>query len=182
MKLKVIAFILCGILLISSISFASAVAESPDPPPCGWGSFPEQKTSSYTTDYTRALQTVAKYYNPSSITIDGSFGTATKNAVKKYQSYQSLSSDGIVGYDTWTSMRMRLGAKHYITGGWTGNGLEDDDGGYIGYKIYQRSSSQYTSLYYFRVDKYYTSALDVYKAAPGSTPGTWYWVNPRPVS
>lgn len=177
MKVKIIALILCCILLICNISFASAETEHSDPPPISWGSFPEQKDTSYDEEYTRALQTVAKYYNPSSIVIDGIFGTGTKNAVKKYQKYKSLSPDGIVGTNTWTSMRKRLGKKHYIDCDDIVNGDDSTNlGDFIGYKIYQRSSSSYTNLYYFRVYRYNTSELDVYKAAPGSTPGTWYIV------
>ena len=36
--------------------------------------------------------------------VDGSFGTATYNAVIKYQKAKGLTADGIVGVNTWTSL------------------------------------------------------------------------------
>ncbi|OKH54959.1 hypothetical protein NIES2101_05165 [Calothrix sp. HK-06] len=42
--------------------------------------------------------TTLKYYTG---TIDGVFGTNTKNAVVKFQQKKNLSADGVVGASTW---------------------------------------------------------------------------------
>lgn len=146
-----------------------------------WDTFPQQKKGDQ-NDYVRALQTVAKYYNPSSITVDANFGSGTKSAIKKFQENYGFSSseqDGIVGTKTWKAMRETLGSPARITGSGTGNGSVSSSGGYVGYKLYQQESGTYTNLYYFRYDRTETDWFDVYVAAPGSTPGTWYWINPR---
>ena len=146
-----------------------------------WSGFPQQQQGDQNA-YVRALQTVAKYFNPSHINVDAIFGSGTRNAVINYQrnsEFAPSEQDGIVGTQTWNSMYSRLGARTRITGGGTGNGSEDPNGGYYGYKLYQYESGNYTNLFYFRTDVNHANWFDVYVAAPGSTPGTWYWVNPR---
>lgn len=146
-----------------------------------WSGFPLQQEGAR-NDYVRALQTVAKYYNPSQINVDAVFGSGTKSAVINYQrnsGFAPSEQDGIVGAQTWNSIYSRLGSRTRITGGGTGNGTPSSSGMYYGYRLYQRASGSYTQLYYFRVDINHTNWFDVYVAAPGSTPGTWYWVNPR---
>ncbi|MEJ6708892.1 MAG: peptidoglycan-binding domain-containing protein [Amylibacter sp.] len=39
-----------------------------------------------------------------SLTVDGDYGSATKAAVKQFQSAHSLSSDGVIGRNTWSSL------------------------------------------------------------------------------
>ena len=39
-----------------------------------------------------------------SLSVDGSFGTATRDAVVAFQTRNQLTSDGIVGPDTWLQL------------------------------------------------------------------------------
>lgn len=54
-------------------------------------------------DAVRAAQSqlAAHGYN---LTVDGDFGSGTESAVKSFQSSRGLSSDGIVGPDTWSAL------------------------------------------------------------------------------
>ena len=82
-----------------------------------WSGFPLQQEGAR-NDYVRALQTVAKYYNPSQINVDAVFGSGTKSAVINYQrnsGFAPSEQDGIVGAQTWNSMYCRLGSRTRIT-------------------------------------------------------------------
>lgn len=80
-----------------------------------WGAMPQQKTSSYQTKPTKAIQNMLLNYNTSTNDliannggVDGSFGTATKDAVKILQSNCGITSDGIVGPATWRNFYSSL--------------------------------------------------------------------------
>ena len=169
-KVITLAVVFAMVLSITTVALAA-----------DWSSFPLQQQGS-SNDYVRAIETVVKYYNPTTITPDTSFTSGTKSAVITYQSNSGFSTsqqDGIVGTQTWNSMYGRLSSATRITGSGTGNGSASSTGGYYGYRLYQRTSGSYTSLYYFRVDVNHQSWFDVYLVGSGSNPGTWYWVNPR---
>lgn len=50
------------------------------------------------------LQFMLNRQSGTNLTVDGIFGQATENAVKNYQTQNSLSSDGIVGNNTWKTL------------------------------------------------------------------------------
>jgi peptidoglycan hydrolase-like protein with peptidoglycan-binding domain len=52
----------------------------------------------------KALQYLLNYYTSAGLTIDGSFGSATTAAVKKFQKAQGLTQDGSVGPNTWAKL------------------------------------------------------------------------------
>ncbi|MDE5780551.1 MAG: peptidoglycan-binding protein [Lachnospiraceae bacterium] len=52
----------------------------------------------------KALQYMLNHYVSAGLTVDGKFGTGTKNAVVKFQNSKGLSADGIVGTNTWTKL------------------------------------------------------------------------------
>lgn len=52
----------------------------------------------------KALQYMLNYYVNAGLTVDGKFGTGTKNAVIKFQNEKGLTADGIVGINTWTKL------------------------------------------------------------------------------
>lgn len=73
------------------------------------GQFPGTLRSGSTGTAVRELQyylyTVAAYENSvPSVTIDGSFGTATENAVRAFQRLRGLTVDGVVGQTTWNAL------------------------------------------------------------------------------
>lgn len=67
---------------------------------CNW---PVSSTSSSLTSSTYVIQYLLRDAGHS-LTVDGSFGPGTKAAVKAFQSAQSLTSDGIVGRNTWVAL------------------------------------------------------------------------------
>lgn len=60
-------------------------------------------------DYGLAVKMVQQCLNGCghSVTIDGHFGSATRSAVKSFQSDQHLTVDGKVGKKTWTYLKAR---------------------------------------------------------------------------
>lgn len=72
--------------------------------PITWNKlFPILKMGRGTKDQVRALQ-VLLYRQKHGLLIDGVFGSGTQAAVKAYQTLRNLTSDGIVGANTWASL------------------------------------------------------------------------------
>ncbi len=67
--------------------------------------FPLLRSGSTLEEAVRALQTLLTYQNFVTA-IDGNFGSATKNAVRSYQTMRGLDADGIAGPRTWSSMTL----------------------------------------------------------------------------
>lgn len=71
---------------------------------CASGGFPQVKYGSVGM-YTLIAQDDLNTLGFSTGSLDGIFGTNTENAVKKYQASRSLTSDGIIGCNTWRSLQ-----------------------------------------------------------------------------
>ncbi len=79
-------------------------------PACATGGYPLIKQGSKGT-YVATLQDALDFlgYNPGSI--DGIFGTNTKNAVIRFQRAKGLTQDGIVGCNTWRAITAQVAAN-----------------------------------------------------------------------
>lgn len=89
---RVISLNLAMLLLLSMTVITSAASPS-------WPLVKE----GFTGANVKALQSLLKSHNYS-IGIDGDFGSNTKSIVKSFQSANGLSSDGIVGQNTWLKL------------------------------------------------------------------------------
>lgn len=149
---RVFALILAVVLSVSAMIPAQAAE---------MGTFPYQNTSSFSAQYTRAIQVMMLNYNTTTrayITgsggVDGSFGPATKNAVTAFQTARGLSADGSCGPATWASLRSSL-----IANGTSGS-----------YRLYKGPTPYYGNQYNMRQ----------YNTSGGSWHcyynGTWYYV------
>lgn len=58
--------------------------------------------------YVAVLQDALNSLGYSSGTVDGIFGTGTKNAVIKFQKANNLIADGIVGCNTWKALTSKF--------------------------------------------------------------------------
>ena len=103
--------IAAALWLVSSIPNSGAVHNTAEWPPHSHEGWPIQKTTSYSTDYTKHIQSELNYldekvggFNITQLTVDGVYNTATKNAVNAYQTARNLQVDGVVGNQTWTHM------------------------------------------------------------------------------
>jgi peptidoglycan hydrolase-like protein with peptidoglycan-binding domain len=105
MRRKIFVLITVITLLVAMAS--TALATDDTFPYLGWSQFRVLKDGKAGHDV-RGLQQhlLMCGYNPG--TVDGSFGPNTTAAVKRYQSAKGLGADGIVGAQTWTSLRNHL--------------------------------------------------------------------------
>ena len=110
-----------SIVLVLSMMWCLSVSASALTFKEEWGQFPTQNTSTHTYYGTKTVQYLVGICGHV-VTIDGSFGPATEEAVYDYQHDKGLTEDGSVGPSTWkrlyTSMTYYLnhainGGKHY---------------------------------------------------------------------
>lgn len=109
-----------SILIIVCVAFSGTSAFALPSNRLTWQSFPIQQQYSYSSGYTYEIQRILStqiYYNPTtgvtgtflpSSGVDGVFGSQTKSAVKDFQTWVGVSSDGKVGPDTWGKLYDRL--------------------------------------------------------------------------
>lgn len=71
---------------------------------CSTGGFPQVKRGSIST-YVLIAQDDLNTLGFRTGGLDGIFGSATQNAVISYQRSRGLSTDGIVGCNTWRSLQ-----------------------------------------------------------------------------
>lgn len=111
MKKVIIAF-LVAVLCLGVFSSALATNNLYTTYQAEWGAMPLQKTTSYQSKPTKAIQHMLLYYNSSTNSIianaggvDGSFGASTESAVEIFQTNMgNLTVDGKVGSATWRAL------------------------------------------------------------------------------
>ena len=146
------------VLVVVLFSFANVAFASN----YAWkGNFALIQSGTSQQNYTRAAQTVCKYYLPVSISVDGAFGAGTTTAVKTFQTRANLTSDGIVGQNTWLYMNTTLSGYNDVPQKTNGD-----------FKVYQSASGTYTNTTFFMRPA--NNIWSVYVAGPGTTPGTPY--------
>ena len=96
------------LVLVLLVAMAATAFALGDPAPyLTWSQFRLAKYGKSGNDV-RGLQQflLMQGYAPGSV--DGAFGSNTENAVESYQTYHSLTVDGIVGSQTWSHMYNQL--------------------------------------------------------------------------
>ena len=73
-------------------------------PACSSGGFPQLKRGSL-SNYVLIAQDDLNTLGYTTGGLDGIFGSATENAVRRYQRAVGLTADGIVGCNTWRSLQ-----------------------------------------------------------------------------
>ncbi|MEV4642452.1 peptidoglycan-binding domain-containing protein [Actinoplanes sp. NPDC049548] len=64
--------------------------------------------------YVQGMQIILKGYGYYTISVDGDFGNASYTGVRLYQNHKDLTSDGLVGKNTWTEMMDDLTFAAYL--------------------------------------------------------------------
>ena len=73
-------------------------------PACSSGGFPQLKRGSL-SNYVLIAQDDLNTLGYRTGGLDGIFGSATQDAVRRYQASRGLASDGIIGCNTWRSLQ-----------------------------------------------------------------------------
>lgn len=116
-----------AMLTVTLVAPASAGVPSGEPYSCtdsadghSWGDncwvSTYQSDPDRVSDFTTGVQTIVRYEFWLG-SIDGWYGSLSKNAVKQYQSSRGLSVDGIVGTNTWNGLKTEL-VRIGIVGSW----------------------------------------------------------------
>lgn len=79
-------------------------------PACSTGGYPLVKQGSKGV-YVATLQDALNFLGYNTGTIDGVFGSNTKNGVIRFQKANGLLADGIVGCNTWRAITSKVAAK-----------------------------------------------------------------------
>lgn len=102
-------------MLVAAISLVGLIGAQPALAACtvvaGWGNnCLTSRTSHAISDLTVAIQTDinADGLSGNTGTIDGNFGPITEGAVEDFQTAVGITSDGIVGSNTWNNLRGQL--------------------------------------------------------------------------
>lgn len=111
MKKTRVAVSLVMVMLLSLLLAVGAFADTK--PNLDWGTAMYQISISQNTDKHTTIKgcqyILSLKSSTSPGTVDGWFGSQTKASVQAYQSAHGLSSDGIVGFYTWRSLKGNLG-------------------------------------------------------------------------
>ena len=73
-------------------------------PACSTGGYPQLKRGSL-SNYVLIAQDDLNTLGYRTGGLDGIFGSATQDAVKRYQASRGLTADGIIGCNTWRSLQ-----------------------------------------------------------------------------
>lgn len=110
--IKRVSAFLFVVVLITAMTIPTLAASEPWPTRMGTWNMQSQGASN---GYVQFIQRFLLLY-PSTTSeikasggVDGGFGAGTAAAVRTYQANNGLSSDGIVGQGTWTSMGRNMG-------------------------------------------------------------------------
>lgn len=99
-----LALIIVTMIATYGIAFAYSIPTYDPHPRATWSHFPTRKKTN-SGHLVRGLQQILLITGYAPGTVDGSFGSNTEAAVKRYQAAYGLSADGIVGSQTWGKMR-----------------------------------------------------------------------------
>lgn len=135
----------------------------------------------YGTTGTRWLQNALNIYQNAGLTVDGSYGPATKAAVMTFQKSVGLSADGYAGQNTSSALVYKMYYDQAINGNSSTlkNGLVYENGKYIYYKNGVKDTS-YTWLTKYKDTWYYVEngvANLTYTGLAQNEYGWWYLQN-----
>lgn len=157
---KTLAMVLAICMAMMFTTSALAASES-------WSGFTQVKKGDCDSVHAYAVQTVVGSYfcyfrydpyhgNPSQTCtckyvedsggIDGNFGNGTRDAVKRFQTLRGLQSDGIVGEQTWTQMKLTsVYFRATDSSGYRYYGIGPDEDPFLDFKHYGMTGAWYVA-------------------------------------